>query len=101
MQILHPQAPDDVLEAASNLRYRNLVVVAIMINRQRVTEETWLYFPEQKIPFSRIHEPTNWSEVMASQGKTLIVAEYFCFKGDRIWRTGDEDLAELTTRNLA
>ena len=100
VQMLHPAAPDDVLEAAANLRYRDIVIVTLAINRKRITDQTWIYFPDQKIPFSRIHEPTNWSREMAPQGKTLLVAEYFCSKGDQTWRTSDEDLSELTIQNL-
>lgn len=100
VQMFHPQAPDDVLEAASNLRYRDIVIVTIMLNRRRITDETWIYFPEEKIPFGRLHEPTNWSKAMAPPGKTLLVAEYFCFKGDKTWRTDDKDLAEITILSL-
>ena len=38
VQMLHPAAPSDVLEAAAQLAYRDLVVVTIMLNRERVTE---------------------------------------------------------------
>lgn len=100
VEALDPPPPSRVLEAASRLRYRDIVIVALMIDRARVTDQTWIYIPEKGIPFGRIHEPTNWSEEMAPAGKTIMVMEYFCFKGDGIWNDGDESLAELTVRNL-
>ncbi|GMQ87501.1 MAG: NAD(P)/FAD-dependent oxidoreductase [Gammaproteobacteria bacterium] len=100
VQLLHPRPPTDVLEAASRLKYRDLVVVTIMLNRERVTDQTWIYIPEQKIPFGRIHEPTNWSSQMAPEGKTLLVTEHFCFRGDDTWSASDEELAERTISNL-
>ncbi len=98
--ILHPRAPEDVLTAASMLRYRDVVIVAIMLSRERVTDLTWIYIPERKIPFGRIHEPKNWSLKMAPEDKTLIVAEYFCFEGDETWRADDGQLIELTIHYL-
>ncbi len=100
VQLLHPKPPTDVLEAASRLKYRDLVIVTIMIDRARVTDQTWIYIPEKKIPFGRIHEPTNWSDKMAPAGKTLLVTEHFCFRGDQTWSASDEDLAERTITSL-
>jgi protoporphyrinogen oxidase len=97
---LHPRPPASVLAAASRLRSRDLVVVAVMINRSRITEHTWIYLPENKIPFGRIHEPTNWSPQMAPAGKTLLVAEYFCFRGDTIWNRTDSEATRLTVDGL-
>ena len=100
VNMLHPAPPENILTAASKLRFRDLVIVAVMINRKRVTDQTWIYIPEQKIPFGRLHEPTNWSEKMAEEGKTIIVAEFFSFKGDRIWNKSDEELTSITVENL-
>jgi protoporphyrinogen oxidase len=100
VQILRPEPPEDVLLAASRLRYRDLVIVTIAVNRDKITDQTWIYIPEKKIPFSRIHEPKNWSIDMAPEGKTHIVAEYFCFEGDEKWRATDMVLVEDTVKNL-
>lgn len=98
--LFRPAPPDDIVAAASRLNFRDLVVVAVMIDRKRVTDQTWIYIPEQKIPFGRIHEPTNWSESMAPEGKTLIVTEYFSFAGDGTWRERDDRLVDITIENL-
>lgn len=97
---LEPAPPEAVLEAALNLRFRDLVVVAIMLDKKRATDQTWIYIPEKEIPFGRIHEPTNWSEDMAPAGKTLLVTEFFSFRGDEIWNAGDESLIDRTVENL-
>jgi len=100
VRLMDPPAPAPVLAAASKLMFRDLVVVAVMVDRKRATGQTWIYIPEKRIPFGRIHEPTNWSEKMAPEGKTILVAEYFSFKGDRIWNASDERLADITSRGL-
>ncbi len=100
VRMLNPSPPAAVLEAAAKLKFRDLVIVAVMVDRERVTDQTWIYIPERKIPFGRIHEPTNWSPQMAPPGKTILVMEYFSFQDDMIWKTPDDKLAELTIDNL-
>jgi protoporphyrinogen oxidase len=97
---LDPPPPENIMLAASQLKFRDIIIVAIMVNRERVTDQTWIYIPEKEIPFGRIHEPTNWSRDMAPDGKTLLVVEFFSFQGDAIWRADDEELADIAVRNL-
>lgn len=99
-KMLKPSAPKEILKAAANLRYRDLVIVAVMIDRERVTDQTWVYVPEQKTKLGRIHEPKNWSAGLAPAGKTLLVAEYFCFRGDDTWVASDKELAEGTIAQI-
>ena len=101
VQLLNPQPPAEILQAAASLRFRDLVVVTLMLNREQVTDQTWMYIPDRAVPFGRFHEPKNWSARMAPDGKTHLVVEYFCFKGDAVWTATDAALAERTTRELS
>jgi protoporphyrinogen oxidase len=85
LQMLSPAPPARILETAAQLKFRDLVIVAVMADRFRITDQTWIYIPEKKIPFGRIHEPTNWSRAMAPPGKSLLVAEFFSFRNDEAW----------------
>lgn len=100
VQLLNPPPPAEILEAAASLRFRDLVVVTVMVDRERVTDQTWIYVPDPAIPFGRIHEPKNWSERMAPDGKTHLVVEYFCFREDAIWAETDATLAQRTISEL-
>lgn len=100
VKMLSPKAPKDILEAASSLRYRDLVIVTVMLDRERITDLTWLYLPDKDIPFGRFHEPKNWSPEMVPEGKTSIVTEYFCFENDEIWNLSDKKLTDLTAKHL-
>jgi len=100
VQMLDPGPPADVLKAVSRLHYRDLVVVTLLLRRERITDLTWLYLPERRIPLGRIHEPKNWSARMAPEGHTSLVAEFFCFRGDRIWNARDERLTSVTVKHL-
>jgi len=98
--MLDPKPPEEVLAAANGLRYRDLVVVAVMLDRERVTDQSWIYVPEQRVGLGRLHEPKNWSPAMAPPGKTHLVAEYFCFEGSPVWGTDDGDLVQRTVDDI-
>lgn len=100
VRLLDPKPPEEILHAAASLRFRDIMIVSVMIDRARVTDQTWIYVPEGKIPFGRIHEPTNWSDKMAPAGKTLLVTEHFCFRGDDRWKADDDALVETTVASL-
>ncbi|MHB1391138.1 MAG: NAD(P)/FAD-dependent oxidoreductase [Thermoleophilia bacterium] len=97
---MHPAAPAQVVEAASALRYRDLITVNLLIDKPQVTDQTWIYIHDPSITLGRIHEPKNWSVAMAPEGKSSIVAEYFCFAGDEVWNMDDQNLVDLTVSDL-
>ena len=100
VRMLDPAPPGHILDAASKLKFRDLVVVALMVDRKRVTDQTWIYIPEQSIPFGRIHEPTNWSNQMSPEGKTVLVTEFFSFAGDATWNADDGALTNIAVENM-
>lgn len=97
---MRPEAPAGVVEAALGLRYRDLVTVNLMIDKPQVTDQTWIYIHDPSFRLGRVHEPRNWSPAMAPEGKSSIVAEYFCFQDDDIWNMDDQALIDLTVDDL-
>ncbi|MBE0429922.1 MAG: NAD(P)/FAD-dependent oxidoreductase [Thermoleophilia bacterium] len=97
---MRPQASEDVRHAAGSLRYRDLITVNLMVDKPQVTDQTWIYIHDPTITLGRVHEPKNWSVDMAPEGKSSIVAEYFCFEGDSIWTMDDRELIDLTIADL-
>ena len=92
--MMDPAPSEDVLEAASSLGYRDLVIAAVAVDKPVVTDLSWVYVPVENIPFGRIHEPKVWSPAMAPGDSTLLVLEYFCFRGDSLWNSTDEQIME-------
>ena len=97
---LRPLPPDEVIEAARWLKYRDLVCVALMFNQPFVTDQTWIYVHDPAIDFGRLHEPKNWSIHMAPEDKSCVVFEYFCNEGDAVWNAPDEELFERTKNDF-
>jgi protoporphyrinogen oxidase len=49
----------------------------------------------------RIQNFNNWSAAMVPEaGHTCLGMEYFCFEGDGLWSSPDEELIALATREL-
>ena len=100
-KITDPPAPDDVLEAANSLDFRDIITVNMMFKKPQVTNDTWLYVHDKNILFGRFHEPKNWSPAMVpGEEYTSLVVEYFCSKGDHIWNMSDEQLVNQTVKHL-
>ncbi len=94
---MKPEPPREVLAAASKLRFRDLLIVFLKIAKSNVTNDSWIYFPELRVPFGRWHEPKNWSAWMVPDGSlTSLPVEYFVFRGDEVWSAEDKALAEKT-----
>jgi len=96
LSLFDPLPPTEVVQAASSLRFRSQVYVFLTIDREFVTKDNWIYFPDQSIPFGRISEMKNFSKDMCPPGKTSLFVEYFCFSGDAIWSKSNDDMKELT-----
>lgn len=100
-KIVEPAAPADVIEAANQLTFRNVITVNVMLKKSRVTHDTWLYVHDRNILFGRFHEPKNWSPAMVPGDEfTSLVVEYFCSFGDSIWNMTEEQLVEQTIKHL-
>jgi len=94
---LDPLPPPEVLAAASKLRYRDLVILFIRINASKVTGDSWIYFPDESVPFSRWHEPRNWSAAMVPDSShSSLVVEFFANEGDRFWNASTDELLDMT-----
>ncbi|MDH3318582.1 MAG: FAD-dependent oxidoreductase [Betaproteobacteria bacterium] len=98
---LWPAPPAGVVAAAARLRYRDLILVAVRVGRERVTDQTWIYVPAREVSFGRVHEPKNWSAQMGASGETLLVTEHFCDRRDAAWQSPDAALIERSADDLA
>jgi len=100
VRALDPAPPPRVLAALSQLTYRALVILFVRINQPQVTDDSWIYFPDETIPFSRWHEPKNWSaEMVPDANHSSLVVEFFADEGDKFWNASAEELLELTVKH--
>ncbi len=98
---LDPPAPPEVQEAARALRYRDLVLVALMTTEAEPFPDNWIYLHDPETRAGRVQNYGAWSPSMVKPGTTCLGVEYFCFRGDEVWEMSDEQAVELATRELA
>jgi len=93
--------PPACLEAGEGLRYRDFLVVALMIDEQDLFPDNWIYIHSEGARVGRIQNFGNWSRALVPDAdKSCLGLEYFCFEGDGLWTMADEDLVALATREI-
>ncbi len=92
--------PNNIIEAASNLKYRDLILVGFMLDKNEATEDSWIYFPEDRHIFVRVSEPSKYGTGMCPKGKTSIITEITCERGDNKWQLSNEILIQQVREQL-
>lgn len=101
VRALSPEAPDAVRQAAEGLRYRDFLVVALILNKAPLFPDNWIYIHTPGVKVGRIQNFNNWSAAMVpTPNTTCLGMEYFCFKGDGLWESPDEALIAQASREL-
>jgi protoporphyrinogen oxidase len=98
---LTPRLPEPVREAASGLRYRDFLVVTLILKRASLFPDNWIYVHTPGVKVGRIQNFNNWSRGMVpTPGTTCLGMEYFCFKGDGLWECDDARLIATASEEL-
>ncbi len=97
---IHPM-PESIGEAA-DLKYRDFLTVALMIESDDLFPDNWIYIHDSKVKVGRVQNFRSWSPEMVPDARIACVGlEYFCFEGDGLWSSSDADLIELAKREMA
>ena len=98
---LDPPPPQEVLQAANRLRYRDFLIVSLVVNRKEVMPDNWIYIHDPSVRVGRIQNFKNWSPFMVPDAsKTCLGMEYFVFENDDLWSSSDADLISLAKREI-
>ena len=101
IQKLEPEPPQQVVNAAARLNYRDFLTVSLIINKPDVFPDNWIYIHEPGVKLGRVQNFKNWSEDMVpDREKTCLGLEYFCFEGDGLWSMDDRELIDLAKGEL-
>lgn len=98
---IEPLPPAEVIAAAGKLKYRAFILVGLIIRRQQVNDDNWIYVHTPAVKVGRIQNFKNWSAAMVADAtKTHLGMEYFCDEGDDLWKQRDDELIALGKREL-
>jgi protoporphyrinogen oxidase len=96
-----PAAPPPVRDAAEGLKYRDFLVVALMLAGDKLFPDNWIYIHTPGVKVGRIQNFNNWSAAMVpTPNTTCLGMEYFCFKGDGLWESRDDALIQQAASEL-
>jgi len=98
---LEPQPPAEVRTAAAGLRYRDFLTVALIVRPTKPFDDNWIYIHEPGVKVGRVQNFGSWSpELVPDPTLACYGLEYFCFEGDGLWTSTDDELVALASHEL-
>ena len=105
--------PNHISSIASGLQYRDFMTVGLLLKKLCIKNQTkiktinniipdnWIYLQEEDITAGRLQIFNNWSPYMVKDPNTVWIGlEYFCNEGDRLWRLSDQELIDLSIKEM-
>jgi protoporphyrinogen oxidase len=97
-----PQLPAKSLTAASKLGYRDFLTVVLICRDKDAFSDNWIYIHDPSVKVGRIQNFKSWSPYMVPDPSMACYGlEYFCFEGDGLWTSSDEELIALGKMEIA
>ncbi len=101
VRVLEPEPNRETRTAAEGLRYRDFVLVALIVDAPDLFPDNWIYVHAPDVKVGRIQNFKNWSKALVPDpDRSCIGMEYFCFEGDGLWESADAELVRLATQEL-
>src|SRR5437764_593467 len=98
---LSPAVSERTKRAAESLKYRDFLTVMLILKDRQMFGDNWIYIHDPSVKVGRVQNFRSWSpEMVPDPDKACYGLEYFCFEGDGLWESKDEDLIELAKREL-
>jgi len=96
-----PPPPKHVVDAARRLRYRDFLIVTLILDEPDPFPDNWIYVHSGEVKVGRIQNFRAWSNDMVADPRMASIGmEYFCHEGDGLWNSTDSDLIDLATSEL-
>jgi protoporphyrinogen oxidase len=99
--VLDPVPSRETESAARGLRYRDFLVVALIVKDRNLFDDNWIYIHDPGVRVGRVQNFKSWSpEMVPGPGLNCYGLEYFCFEGDGLWSSADSELVRLASDEL-
>jgi protoporphyrinogen oxidase len=100
MNALKP-APISLFQAR-DLKYRDFLTVVLIGKSRSELTDNWVYIHDPTVKVGRVQNFRSWSPEMIPDGvSTCLGLEYFCFEGDGLWNSTDDELIALAKAEIA
>jgi protoporphyrinogen oxidase len=96
-----PQPPEKVCAAAKRLKYRDFLIVVLILDHPDPFPDNWIYVHSAEVKVGRIQNFRAWSPNMVPHPeKSSVGLEYFCHAEDALWTASDAYLIALAADEL-
>ncbi len=101
VECMEPEPPQSVIDAARKLKYRDFLIVTLVLDHADPFDDNWIYIHSPEVQVGRIQNFRAWSdEMLPEPDKASIGMEFFCHEGDGLWEKSDEDLIKQAAQEL-
>jgi protoporphyrinogen oxidase len=98
---IEPRLPDAAVQAARSLRYRDFLTVGLIVHDRGRFTDNWIYIHDPGVQVGRVQNYKSWSpEMVPDPDYCSYGLEYFCFEGDGLWTTADNELIETAKKEI-
>lgn len=86
---------------ARELKYRDFLTVVLIGKSGKELPDNWIYVHDPKVKVGRVQNFRSWSpEMVPDESSICLGLEYFCFEGDGLWNSSDDELIALAKREI-
>jgi len=90
--------PAEVKEHAKCLRFRNTILVYLLVEGASPFPDQWIYIHSPDLKTGRMTNFRNWAPgIHQGSSDTIICLEYWCYDEEDIWGAEEQDLINLAT----
>lgn len=87
--------------AAGNLKYRNTIIVYLLVDKEDIFRDNWIYVHAPFLRTGRITNFRNWSrQMLQGSGKTILAMEYWANDDDELWKQPDAALEDIAADEM-
>lgn len=98
---IEPVLPDNARHSAESLRYRDFLTVGLILRERNRFNDNWIYIHDPNVKVGRVQNYKSWSPDMVPDPNYCCYGmEYFCFEGDGLWNSPDQDLIALAKKEI-
>ncbi|MEL6171104.1 MAG: NAD(P)/FAD-dependent oxidoreductase [Pseudomonadota bacterium] len=101
VNMITPLPPQEVVDAANRMRYRDFLIVTLVLDDSDPFPDNWIYVHSPEVRVGRIQNFRAWSEELLPDKDTASIGmEYFCNEDDDLWCMDDDDLVQFAGAEL-
>ncbi len=95
------EAPHDVQQASRDLKFRNTILVFLLVEGYDHFSDNWIYVHSPYVDFGRVTNFRNWSpQLYGESTDTVLCLEYWCNDDESLWQLNDSELIAKAKEEL-